>query len=376
MKTRILHVVGARPNFVKVAPVMLEFAGAPEAFQQLLVHTGQHYDANMSRVFFDELEIPKPDINLDVGSGSHAWQNANVMLRLEPVLSDFRPDWVMVYGDTNSTLAAALVSANVGIPVAHVEAGLRSFDRTMPEELNRVLTDRLSDALFTPSRDADANLAAEGIDATAIHFVGNVMIDTLLRALPQTDHRQVLDDLGLARKPGEAEAKPQKYIVATLHRPANVDELRTLKQIVDALSEAARTVPVVFPVHPRTREAMARNGLSPSSGIMLIEPLGYLDFICLVRHAEMVVTDSGGVQEETTYLQVPCLTVRPNTERPITVTQGTNRLVAAETAPLIEAINDTPGRVEREPVYPDAEPPELWDGRAATRIASILSSLA
>ena len=355
---------------------MLEFAGAPEAFQQLLVHTGQHYDANMSRVFFDELEIPEPDINLDVGSGSHAWQNANVMLRLEPVLSDFRPDWVIVYGDTNSTLAAALVSANVGIPVAHVEAGLRSFDRTMPEELNRVLTDRLSDALFTPSRDADANLAAEGIDASAIHFVGNVMIDTLLRALPRTDHRQVLDDLGLARKPGEGDAKPQKYIVATLHRPANVDELRTLKQIVDALSEAAGTVPVVFPVHPRTREAMARNGLSPSSGIKLIEPLGYLDFICLVRHAEMVVTDSGGVQEETTYLQVPCLTVRPNTERPITVTQGTNRLVAAESAPLIEAINDTLGRVEREPVYPDAEPPELWDGRAAARIASVIGSLA
>ena len=357
---------------------MLEFAGAPEEFQQILVHTGQHYDANMSRVFFDELEIPDPDINLDVGSGSHTWQNANVMLRLEPVLTDFRPDWVIVYGDTNSTLAAALVSANVGIPVAHVEAGLRSFDRTMPEELNRLLTDRLSDVLFTPSRDADANLAAEGIDASAVHFVGNVMIDTLLRALPRTDHRQVLDELGLgwlARKPDKADATARNYIVATLHRPGNVDELRTLKQIVDALSEAARSVPVVFPVHPRTREAMARNGLTAASGVMFIEPLGYLDFICLMRHAKMVVTDSGGVQEETTYLNVPCLTVRPNTERPITVSEGTNRLVAAETAPLIEAINETLARADRGPDRPDSEPPELWDGQTAARIASVIGSL-
>ena len=354
---------------------MQELARARGAYKQLLLHTGQHYDVNMSSVFFDELEIPEPDVNLDVGSGSHGWQTASVMLRLEPVLSDFDPDWVFVYGDTNSTLAAALVTAKVGIPVAHVEAGLRSFDRSMPEETNRVVTDRLSDILFTPSRDADANLAAEGIDASAVHFVGNVMIDTLLRGLPHTDHRQILGDLGLARKPGEADATPKKYIVATLHRPANVDEFHTMKQIVGALSEAASTVPVVFPVHPRTREAMAKNGLSPPSGIMLIEPLGYLDFICLMRHAEMVVTDSGGVQEETTYLQVPCLTVRPNTERPITITEGTNRLVAAETAPLIEAINDTLARADGNPRHRDAEPPELWDGRTATRIASILSAL-
>ena len=375
MAKRVLHVVGARPNFMKLAPVMRALSDPVLGFEQHLVHTGQHYDVGMSRIFFDELEIPEPDINLDVGSGSHTWQTASAMLRLETVLANFGPDWVFAYGDTNSALAAALVSAKVGVRVAHVEAGLRSFDRTMPEELNRLVTDRLSDILFTPSRDADANLAAEGIDPSGVHFVGNVMIDTLVRALPRTAHRRILGDLGLARKSGDADGTPQKYIVATLHRPANVDEPSTLKRIVDALSEAARTVPVVFPVHPRTREAMAGNGLSPTASVTLIEPLGYLDFLCLMRHATLVVGDSGGIQEETTYLGVPCLTARPNTERPITLTHGTNQLVEGSTSALVEAINNILARSGPQPGCRDIEPPELWDGQAAARIASVIGSL-
>jgi UDP-N-acetylglucosamine 2-epimerase (non-hydrolysing) len=382
---KILHVVGARPNFVKLAPVMAQLARSPDRFQQVLVHTGQHYDFNMSRVFFDELELPQPAINLEVGSGSHAWQTAQIMLGLEQVLLDARPDWAFVYGDTNSTLAAALVCAKLGVPVAHVEAGLRSFDRTMPEEINRLLTDQVSDLLFTPSRDADANLVREGVSPSKIHFVGNVMIDTLVSNLEKTANRQVLNDLGLVQysedPPGDAPAstwsgkRVRQYIVATLHRPSNVDSLEVLGQIVAALSEVSKGVPVIFPVHPRTRSLLSKLPSSSAASITMVEPLGYLDFLCLLRHAALAVVDSGGVQEETTFLGVPCLTVRSNTERPVTITEGTNRLVPAGTEALVAAINAVLDRgPSRHTAREVIKPPELWDGRAASRIASVMCS--
>lgn len=360
---RIVTVVGARPNFMKIAPIMRALARRGPRVRQLLVHTGQHYDANMSQIFFDDLGLPAPDIHLAVGSGTHAWQTAQVMLRFEPVLVDFRPDWVVVPGDVNSTLACALVAGKLGVRVAHVEAGLRSGDRTMPEELNRILTDHLADLLFTTEPSGNAHLAQEGIPAAKVRYVGNVMIDSLVRLLPRAE----------AGWPALAErlALAQQYVLVTLHRPSNVDDPATLAEILQALAEIAQEMPVVFPVHPRTRARITETGLAHRTRrLLLTEPLGYLDFLALERHAACVLTDSGGVQEETTYLGVPCLTARPNTERPITITAGTNRLVASERAALVAAFHEAMHRAG--PGQQPPPPPALWDGRAAERIAAAL----
>ena len=354
MKTmHILHVVGARPNFMKVAPV--HAALAKRGVRQTLVHTGQHYDEKMSDVFFRELGLPFPDVNLDVGSGTHAVQTAEVMMRIEPVLVRERPGRVLVYGDVNSTMAAAVVCAKLLIPVAHVEAGLRSRDRSMPEEINRLVTDQLADLLLTPSTDGDANLIAEGIPRDRIRFVGNVMIDTLVRLLPEARARwSVLRDRW----------KLDRFALLTLHRPSNVDDPKKLAALLDALGEVARDLPIVFPIHPRTRESTRRAGVTFAESVNVVDPLGYLDFIALEERATLVITDSGGVQEETTYLGVPCLTMRPNTERPVTVTVGTNTLVGDDLDLLRQCVRDVlEGRSRKGAI------PPFWDGRAAERVA-------
>lgn len=356
MPRLLMHVVGARPNFMKAAPVIAAVAARPGA-AQLLVHTGQHYDANMSEIFFEQLGLPRPDINLEIGSGTHAAQTAQVMQRFEEVALAHRPDMVVVYGDVNSTVAATLVAAKLAIPVAHVEAGLRSFDRTMPEEINRLVTDQIADLLFTPSEDGDANLLREGVDPGRIYRVGNVMIDTLVRLLPAA--MRAWDVAPYRRAVGE------RYALVTLHRPSNVDDPGTLAAIVDALAAISRELPVVFPVHPRTRARL--KNLPAAEGLRLLEPLGYLDFLALQHHAAVVITDSGGIQEETTFLGVPCLTVRENTERPITVTLGTNTLVGRDMARL----HDEVARV-LSGAAPRGVCPPLWDGRAGERIAAIL----
>ena len=358
-RLKILHVAAARPNFVKIAPVMAAFDRCPYVEQQL-VHTGQHYDDALSQVFFDELEIPRPDVNLGVGSGSHAQQTAGVMTAFEGVCIDASPDLVMVVGDVNSTLACALVAAKLGIQVAHVEAGLRSFDWTMPEEINRIITDRLSNLLFTTERGARGNLLDEGIAEERIHFVGNVMIDTLQRFRGRAVAGGVLERLDLA---------PRGYALVTLHRPSNVDSAESFAPILDGLSKLAERLPVIFPAHPRTREKLASLGLEARLGkVRLIEPLGYLDFLAAMDQAGVVLTDSGGVQEETTVLGVPCLTLRPNTERPVTIESGTNRLVELDA----DAIAGTAVSVARVNGAPALQLPELWDGKAAQRIAQIV----
>jgi UDP-N-acetylglucosamine 2-epimerase (non-hydrolysing) len=355
---KVLHVVGARPNFPKVAPVMAEMARFPDQITQLLVHTGQHYDYNMSQLFFEQLEMREPDEFLSVGSGSHAVQTAEVMKAFERVVEKHRPDWVFVVGDVNSTLAAALVCSKLAIHVAHVEAGLRSGDRTMPEEINRILTDQISDLLFTPSPDGDANLAREGIPPGKIYCVGNVMIDTVLRMLPAAQARQ-------AAKAHQLE--PGKFALVTLHRPGNVDHELTLREIMQTFETLSRDLPVLFPVHPRTRARIASLGLQPRSPrLILVQPLGYIEFLSLMQDAAVVLTDSGGVQEETTILGTPCLTVRPNTERPITITQGTNRLVSPDGPTLLTTIHSVLH------VPPPKRHPDLWDGKAAQRIAAIM----
>jgi len=363
---RIVHVVGARPNFMKIAAVMRALSRRGERFRQLLVHTGQHYDENMSQVFFEDLGLPAPDVYLAVGSGTHAWQTAQVMLRLEPVLLDYRPDWVVVPGDVNSTLAAALVASKLRIKVAHVEAGLRSGDRTMPEEINRVLTDHLADLLFTTEPSGNEHLAQEGIAAEKVRYVGNVMIDTLVRLLPRAEALWP----ALAERFGVA----GRYVLVTLHRPPNVDDPATLAQILSAQAEVGETTPVIFPVHPRTRQRIADLPAGAREavlrGVQLLPPLGYLEFLALEKHAAVVLTDSGGVQEETTYLGVPCLTARPNTERPITVTAGTNRLVARERGALLAALHQVMAEIG--PGWQPPPPPPLWDGAAAERIAAAL----
>ncbi|NLG73902.1 MAG: UDP-N-acetylglucosamine 2-epimerase (non-hydrolyzing) [Chloroflexi bacterium] len=357
---KILHVVGARPNFPKVAPIMAAMAAHGDRFTQVLVHTGQHYDHNMSKVFFEDLNIPDPDEYLGVGGGTHAEQTARIMLAFEPVLLKHRPDWVFVVGDVNSTVACALVAAKLGVRVAHVEAGLRSRDRSMPEEINRLLTDQLADLLFTPSRDADANLLQEGIAPEKIHFVGNVMIDTLVHMLPKARQRPGPAALGL---------QPGSYILATLHRPSNVDHPATLQQLMDALQQVGREWPVVFPVHPRTRKMIEEYQLHrPDCGVLLLDPYGYLDFLSLMLSAGLVLTDSGGIQEETTYLGIPCLTARPNTERPVTITEGTNRLVESRCEAIVEAVQ----QVMRSP-RPAGKPPQFWDGQAAHRIVKVMT---
>ena len=359
---RVLHVVGARPNFMKVAPIMREMARYPDEFEQLLVHTGQHYDDSMSKVFFEDLELSRPDVNLGVGSGSHAWQTAQVMLRFEPILLDHKPDWAIVVGDVNSTLACALVCSKLGVRVAHVEAGLRSFDRTMPEEINRLLTDQIADLLFTPSRDGNENLLSEGVAPKKIHFVGNVMIDTLTRLLPRVAERTTLTDLGL---------RPQGYVLVTLHRPLNVDDPTTLTEILTALVKISHELPVIFPVHPRTHQRITDlNPKLDTCNLRLVSPLGYLDFLALEKDAALVLTDSGGVQEETTYLGVPCLTARPNTERPVTITHGTNSLVQSERQALVKAAMTCLNWDNRRAM--GDKRPELWDGQASGRIVRIL----
>ena len=354
---KILHVVGARPNFVKAAPVMRALRGRA---RQMLVHTGQHHDAAMSAIFFAELDLPRPDLDLQVGSVAASMQTGRVLLRLGPVLARERPDVCVVYGDVTSTLAAALAAAQQQVPVAHVEAGLRSYDRAMPEERNRILTDHMGDWLFTPSSDANANLAREGVDPARVHLVGNVMIDSLRRLAPRADTGAVLRRLAL---PADA-----RYVLVTLHRPSTVDEAAVLRDILGVLAEISQRWPVVFPVHPRTRARLDAGGAT-AAGLHLTEPLGYLDFLALEKAAAVVVTDSGGVQEETTWLGVPCLTVRDSTERPVTVTVGTNTVVGRDAGRLRDAIESVLAGVEP----PRGRRPELWDGRAAERIASVLA---
>ena len=341
---------------MKVAPILAQLRKRG-GVQQILVHTGQHYDAKMSDVFFQDLGMPDPDVHLGVGSGSHAQQTARVMVEIEPVLSREKPDVVVVAGDVNSTVAVALVAAKMGLAVAHVEAGLRSRDWSMPEEINRVVTDRLSDLLFTPSRDGDENLAREGVDPARVHFVGNVMIDSLNAALPRARESRIHDRLEVSRK---------GYALATLHRPANVDDPAALSRLLSALAEVAAQLPVVFPIHPRTRSRLPAG--FEAKGLKLVEPLGYLDFLALTAEARLVMTDSGGIQEETTALGVPCLTLRENTERPVTVDVGTNQLVGTDPARAVAAARDVlAGRVRKGAL------PELWDGRAAERVADVLA---
>ena len=347
----ILHVVGARPNFMKAAPVLRALAA--RGARQTLVHTGQHYDRNMSEVFFAQLEIPEPNVNLEVGSGSHAAQTAEIMRRFEPFVVKHKPDVVLVYGDVNSTVATALVCAKLLIRVAHVEAGLRSFDRNMPEEINRIVTDRLSDLLFTPSEDGDANLQREGVPQEKVYRVGNVMIDSLIRLLP-------------AARNCPANGLPERVGLLTLHRPSNVDDGDNLQKILDSLSQVSGQLDFVFPVHPRTRQRIHEFGIRVPK-LHLLDPLPYIEFLALQARAVVVITDSGGIQEETTYLGVPCLTMRENTERPITMTLGTNILVGQDREMLVRELNNIlAGKGKKGAI------PPLWDGHAGERIADVL----
>jgi UDP-N-acetylglucosamine 2-epimerase (non-hydrolysing) len=364
---KVMHIVGARPNFMKVAPIM-DVLAKEEGFVQCLVHTGQHYDAQLSKVFFEELRMPRPDIELNIGGGSHAEQTGRMMMALEKVFTSEAPDLVMVVGDVNSTLAASVTAAKLGIPIAHVEAGLRSFDRTMPEEINRLVTDALAALLFTTEQSGNENLRREGVAPEQIFFVGNVMIDTLLRCREQARGSDILQRLRL---------KPQAYAVLTLHRPSNVDAPAQLHHLWQILTLVGQQLPLVFPCHPRTEKRLQALDLgfttAPTTapiGIMLQPPLGYLDFLHLMSQAKCVLTDSGGVQEETTILGVPCLTLRENTERPVTLREGTNVLVGssqerilAEVAKIL-AGHGKSGRI-----------PPLWDGQAAGRIVEALRHL-
>jgi UDP-N-acetylglucosamine 2-epimerase (non-hydrolysing) len=360
----ILHVVGARPNFMKAAPVQRALS-ARKDIRQTLVHTGQHYDAAMSEVFFQQLGMPHPDCNLGIGSGTHAQQTAAVMSSIEPVLLDRNPDLVLVYGDVNSTVAAALVCSKLGIRVGHVEAGLRSGDRTMPEEINRLLTDQLSNLLFTPSPDGNENLLREGIDRSKIHHVGNVMIDTLVRLLPHAPEVFPPD-------------VSSPYALVTLHRPSNVDDLPWLNELLTTIAELSEQLMVIFPVHPRTRLRLEtlNSPASANGRLRLLEPLPYLEFLALQQRAELVITDSGGIQEETTFLDVPCLTVRENTERPITITRGTNQLVGRDLRKLRLAANEIFDRHQRRKGSQELgrQPIPLWDGHASERIADVILS--
>jgi UDP-N-acetylglucosamine 2-epimerase (non-hydrolysing) len=357
-RLRVLSVVGTRPNFMKTVPVVAALRRRPDEFEETLVHTGQHYDDAMSNVFFTELGVGRPDFMLDVGSGSHGAQTARVMERLEPVLLEWEPDVVLVPGDVNSTLAAAVTAAKLQIPVAHIEAGLRSFDRTMPEELNRIVTDQLCDLLFVHSPEARDNLVAEGRPDGLIHDVGNTMIDTLVALRPRIEATAAASATGLT---------PGGYLLVTLHRPALVDGPR-LDEVVEELVRVAEELPVVFPIHPRTRARMEARGLE-APGVRLVDPLGYLDFMSLVTDAAGVLTDSGGIQEETTYLGVPCFTLRDNTERPVTCSLGTNLLLGL--AP--ERIGEVPGRI-RAASRDEAAVPPGWDGRAAERVVDVLAA--
>lgn len=361
---KVINVCGARPNFMKIAPLMRAYAAEP-SITPILVHTGQHYDEKMSKSFFDDLNIPRPDINLEVGSGSHAQQTGTIMQRFEKTVLDTNPDAVLVVGDVNSTMACALVAVKLEVAVYHVEAGLRSFDRAMPEEINRLVTDAVSDLLFVSEPSGLRNLMAEGIPDDKIHFVGNVMIDTLKSHLERAQASPILSQLNI---------DAGSYVAVTLHRPSNVDDAKTLGGILDAFETMLADGPVLFPIHPRTRKNLASLGLQSRidsmKGLRLIDPLGYLDFLKLMASSAVVVTDSGGVQEETTILGVPCLTVRENTERPATVIAGTNRIVGTNPTKIIAGYRDARGNRPTNPPIP-----EKWDGKAAERIVSILGEM-
>jgi UDP-N-acetylglucosamine 2-epimerase (non-hydrolysing) len=382
---KIISVVGARPNFMKIAPISKAIRDHnnkrkdPEIIS-VIVHTGQHYDEKMSKLFFDELDIPRPDYDLEVGSGSHAFQTAEIMKRFEPVLLSEKPDYVLVVGDVNSTIAAALVAKKMGVKVIHVEAGLRSFDMTMPEEINRILTDSISDHLFITEKSAKVNLLREGIPKKKIHFVGNAMIDTLIQHKKKAEKSDILSRLGLVdanvnkmtnrtslnKCMSSNGIKP--YILLTLHRPANVDDLSKLSTILEAMIEISKRVYVIFPAHPRTMNQMKNLGRHIPDTFKLIDPLGYLDFLQLMANAKLVMTDSGGIQEETTVLGIPCLTLRENTERPVTIIEGTNRLVSTEKKKIVgEALRVVKGGIGKRGT------PKFWDGKAATRIVRIIS---
>jgi len=365
---KVIIVAGARPNFMKIAPLfraidrhngMLQKGG--ERIDPVLVHTGQHYDVAMSEVFFRDLGLPNPDVNLEVGSASHAVQTAHIMTRFEEVCLRERPDWVLVVGDVNSTMACTLVAAKMGIRVGHVEAGLRSFDRTMPEEINRIVTDSLADLLFTPSEDADENLIREGIPAERIKRVGNIMIDSLLFNLEKIRARNTLDSFRLMRK---------EYGLVTIHRPANTDDDVFIRTFMEMLGRISSRLPILFPVHPRTRKKIEQCGLSVEFGegknLRLVEPMGYLDFINALDGSLFALTDSGGLQEETTFLQIPCLTLRPNTERPITVTLGTNKLITLQT--LEQEIGTVLDGNYKKGMIPD-----MWDGFSGERVITALN---
>ncbi|HME13533.1 MAG TPA: UDP-N-acetylglucosamine 2-epimerase (non-hydrolyzing), partial [Candidatus Acidoferrum sp.] len=362
---KILNIVGARPNLPKIGPLMREMGRHPQ-IEPILVHTGQHYDEKLSDIFFRQMGIPAPHVNLEVGSGSHATQTAEILKRIEPVLIEQKPDLVLVVGDVNSTIAVSLAAVKLGIPVAHVEAGLRSFDRAMPEEINRILTDALAEYLFITEEDAAEHLLKEGRPKEAIFFVGNVMIDSLRHFLPIAQQSAIGGDLHL--KNGAHGGDPWKrFAVLTLHRPSNVDSLEKLTELLGAIDAVAQEIPVVFPVHPRTQQRMAQAGITHHPSLRVIPPVGYLDFLCLLSKATLVLTDSGGIQEETTALGVPCLTLRENTERPITISQGTNLLVGTDPAKIVAAAREVlagkskAGRI-----------PPLWDGHAAERIVETL----
>ena len=359
---KIICVCGARPNFMKIAPLMKVFKESGH-FEPFLVHTGQHYDEKMSKLFFDELGIPKPDINLEVGSGSHAQQTAEIMKRFEPVVLEHKPDYVLVVGDVNSTIACGLVAVKLGVKLIHVEAGLRSFDRTMPEEINRLLTDSISDLLFVTEQSGIDNLENEGVSSDKVHFVGNVMIDTLLANREKAEKSDILEKMGLKKK---------GFAVITLHRPSNVDDMANLSKIICAFEIIQKDLKLVFPIHPRTKKNIEDSALqtriTAMNNLILLEPIGYLDFLKLTANCALVITDSGGIQEETTILQIPCLTLRENTERPVTITEGTNRLVHVTAADILRHYDElkasgfnVKGRI-----------PKFWDGRAANRIAQMI----
>ena len=362
---KVLNIVGARPNFMKIAPVYAEMKRRKTEFEPLIIHTGQHYDEKMSEAFFNDLGMPKPDVYLGIGSDSHAAQTARIMLEFEPIVLEYKPDWVLVVGDVNSTIACALVCSKLGVKIAHVEAGLRSYDRTMPEEINRILTDSISDLLLTPSPDGNENLKKEGIADFKVKLVGNIMIDSLFRNLEIARSSKIRETL---------EVSQSNYAVVTLHRPSNVDDKETFEGLLDALIKISEKLPIIFPAHPRTKSRVEEFHLLEkisNSKIKLIEPLGYLDFIRLFSGAKLVLTDSGGLQEETTALKIPCLTLRENTERPITIEMGTNVLVGTNSQNIIDAaykIIDNPNSSE------EAKVPPLWDGKTAIRICDALTA--